>query len=278
MRNRPIGIFDSGVGGLTVLAQLIDAFPSESFIYFGDNERAPYGNKTIPELMQINKEIIQFLDAQDIKLLVMACNTSCATVLDTLSPYITTPITGLITPAVRAAALATRNQKIVVLATFNTVRSHFYQKSLLAADGRFTVTEIACPEWVPLVESNQLNSPQAKQSADYYAQQVRESGADTVIYGCSHFPYFHPLLSSELPNDIVFVDPARAIVPEVRSKLESQPEMTPEAQKIEFVVSGDVSSFERTVLQVLPHHQYTIRRHSFLNSSPYTPSTLKQEQ
>lgn len=267
MQNRPIGIFDSGVGGLTVLSQLIDAFPTESFLYFGDNERAPYGNKTIPELMQINKEIIQFLESQNIKMLVMACNTSCATVLDTLLPYIHTPITGLIAPAVRAAALATRNKKIVVLATFNTVRSHFYQKSLLAADGSFTVTEIACPEWVPLVESNQLNSPQAKQTADYYAQQIRELGADTVIYGCSHFPYFHPLLSPELPSDIVFVDPARAIVPEVRHQLQMLPSAGATNPTLEFVVSGDVASFERTVLQILPHHPYTIRRHSFLNAA-----------
>ncbi|MFC1616687.1 glutamate racemase [Candidatus Margulisiibacteriota bacterium] len=264
MNNNPIGIFDSGVGGLTVLNQVSAKIPYENFHYYGDNGRAPYGSRDALELLSFNKEIIDFLLTKEIKLIILACNTSCALVLDKIKDLYPIPIIGLIEPATKEASLKTQNKRIAILATEQTVKSSSYKKTLLKNDPTLEVLEIACPELVPIVENHQVQTELGQELALQYFQKALDFEADTIIYGCSHYPYFELVFQKEKSKVINYVDPAKSLA-EVISfiLLEQGLEANKRNGNTTFWVSGNKNNFRDFLAHYFNTPTPQIFQHSF---------------
>jgi glutamate racemase len=206
----PIGIFDSGVGGLTVLRELNRQLPHESILYVGDTARLPYGDRTPEEILQFVREIMTWMTAQGVKMVMMACNTSSALALEQVQQEFPIPILGLIYPGARAAAQA--GQRIGVIATPATVASNAYRQAILEVDGSKQVWQIGCPKFVPLIEQDRLQDPTTLEVAKTYLAPLLEANIDTLIYGCTHYPHLEPIFQTFLPDSIQRVDPARSMV------------------------------------------------------------------
>jgi glutamate racemase len=185
---RPIGVFDSGVGGLTVLAEIRDRLPYEHTIYFGDTARVPYGVRDLAEVREFAFEIIHYLTDLDVKLVVVACNTATAAALKTAQAQFEVPIVGVIEPGARAAAVDTINRRVGVLATETTVDSGAYRRAVHALDAGIEVHEQACPRFVPLIERGVVDGPELEGVARGYLAPLMEQGVDAVILGCTHYP------------------------------------------------------------------------------------------
>lgn len=201
--NRPIGVFDSGLGGLSAVRQIRTLLPGEDLIYFGDTGRVPYGTRSRDTIRRYAAQDIRFLLSHaDCKAVVVACGTVSANALEELRAENDIPIIGVIDPAVEAAARATKNGKIGIIATPSTIASGAYEKALLAKDASFSMTSQACALFVPLVENGFVDAddPIPRLTAERYLKSIRESGADTLILGCTHYPLLAAVISAVLPN------------------------------------------------------------------------------
>lgn len=216
--NLSIGLFDSGVGGLTVLKQIRQQMPHESIIYFGDTARLPYGTKSAEEILQYVREIIDWMLTQGVKMVIMACNTSSALALETVQDEYDIPILGLIFPGARAAVQ--NGKKIGVIATPATAASNAYQKAIQEINPIVKVWQIGCPEFVPLIEENKINCAYTKQVARRYLQPLIEQNIDTLIYGCTHYRHLEKVFLSILPSSVRIIDPAESIVIAAQKELE----------------------------------------------------------
>ncbi|MGE5373276.1 MAG: glutamate racemase [Solirubrobacterales bacterium] len=205
---RPIGVFDSGIGGLTVARRILTEIPGEDIIYVGDTAHVPYGSKSISELMGYAEEILDFFEDCSVKVVVAACNTSSAVSIPVLRAQYQLPIIDVIEPGVRGAIRASKKRRIAVLATEATANSGAYSQNLLMADPGVQVAEIACPRLVPLVEAGNIEGPEVADAISEYLEQVRAFGADTVVLGCTHYPYLRPVIEAQLGPGTVIVDPA----------------------------------------------------------------------
>ena len=214
----PIGIFDSGVGGLTVLRELYRQLPNESVVYFGDTARLPYGTRSSAQILQYVREILTWMVAQGVKMVIMACNTSSALALETVRSEFDVPILGLILPGARAAVQ--QGKRIGVIATPATAASQAYRRAVLEIDGNAEVWQVGCPEFVPLIEQNRLNDPYTAEVVREYLEPLLERQIDTLIYGCTHYPYLAPILSTILPPTIKTVDPAVSVVSATAQELD----------------------------------------------------------
>ncbi len=218
-----IGIRDSGVGGLTVARCIQKALPHARILYFADTIHVPYGGRKPEEVRHFALHIAQFLIEQGAQLIVFACNTSSAVALETARETLPVPVVGTIEPGARAAKRQTKNHRIGVLATQATVESADYSRHIEALDSQNRVLEIACPRFVPLVESERTESAEALQAAHEYLQPLIEFGADTVVLGCTHYPLLQPVLeraACELgAPHLQFVDPAQAVAEDVQHLL-----------------------------------------------------------
>ncbi len=215
MDTRPIGIFDSGLGGLTAVKALAAAAPWESFVYLGDTANAPYGDKTPAQIRGFSRINTAFLRARGVKALLVACNTSNANAMDqVLADDPDIPVIGVIEPAAAAAAAATRSGRIGVLATHATVASGAYERAVKALLPDAAVTAVACPRLVPLVESGRTDpsDPALIAAVEEYAAPLREAGTDTVILGCTHYPIIRSAISAALGPDVALVDSGAASV------------------------------------------------------------------
>ncbi|HBB36348.1 MAG TPA: glutamate racemase, partial [Cyanobacteria bacterium UBA9273] len=208
-RNR-IGVFDSGVGGLTVLRELYRQLPNESILYFADTARLPYGTRSAREILQFCFEILSWMVQQDVKMVVLACNTSDALALETLRGEFNIPILGLILPGSRAAVQ--QGRRIGVIATPATAASNAYRRALLEIDATAQVWQVGCPEFVPLVEQNRLHDPYTQEVALQYLMPLLQQRIDTLVYGCTHYPHLAPILRQILPPHVKLVDPAEHVV------------------------------------------------------------------
>jgi glutamate racemase len=222
---RPIGVFDSGVGGLTVLQEIVRRLPHESTIYLGDNARAPYGPRDDDEVLRFSTEALDALVARDVKALVVACNTSTAVGIGAFRRRYDLPVLGVIRPGAQAAALSTRNRRVGVIATPATVRSHAYFASIKDENPAIEVYEHATPTLVPLVEAGVLSGPEAEaavaaalaplmgeRDADGESIFPRPPGAsiDTLLLGCTHYPLIRPVIAAAVGDRIAIVDSATA--------------------------------------------------------------------
>ena len=225
MDTRPIGIFDSGVGGLTAVKALMAAAPWESFVYLGDTANAPYGDRTPAEIKGFSRRNTGFLRARGVKALLVACNTSNANAMDQmLSDNPDMPVLGVIEPAAEAAAAATKTGRVGVLATHATVASGAYERAVKALMPGADVTAVACPRLVPLVESGRTDPADGELMAavEEYTAPLKAAGVDTVILGCTHYPIIEAAIRSALGPDIALVDSGAASVGALLKALEAR--------------------------------------------------------
>ncbi|WP_206811041.1 aspartate/glutamate racemase family protein [Paradesulfitobacterium ferrireducens] len=272
-KQRIIGMFDSGVGGLTVMKEILDQIEDVRIVYVGDTARVPYGNRTLEELIRFGEEIITFLISQGAEIIVAACNTSSATALPVLKDRFDIPLIGMIEPGARLAVKHTKEGRIGLIATEATVRSKTYAsavskalaKGVLPQEQRLSAAwkqgeqpialakAQACPLFVPLVEAGLANSAEARGIARTYLEPLVQAEVDTLILGCTHYPFLTPVLREVLGDGVVLVDPALAVVEEVRellSRLEARDEAVPVPEpasswRVRYFVSGDPGLFRQ---------------------------------
>ena len=219
MNTKAIGIFDSGLGGLTILKTLTRVLPKEKYIYFGDTANTPYGSKSKGTVTRFSLDIARFLEGQKVKLIVVACNTVSALALADLQKQISVPVIGVIKPGALKAVQSSRSGKVAVIATEATVQSKAYPKELLRLDKRLKVTQQACPLFVPLIEEGWLHKQGGEAIISDYLAPVLKSGADTVILGCTHYPVIKNKISKKLGKKVQLVDSAEVLAEEVQTRL-----------------------------------------------------------
>jgi glutamate racemase len=216
---RPIGIFDSGAGGLTVLHECVVTMPSEDFLYLGDGARCPYGPRRRGEIRRFAHEIASYLEGAGVKLIVAACNSATAAALPQLQERIAVPIVGVLAPEAHAAVQATRNRRIGVLATEATVASGRYEEAVHALDAGADVVAVACPKLVPLIESG-APLDEIDAAVREYAAPLREAVVDTVVLGCTHYPLIRPVFQRVFGRGTTLVFSAEETAREVAETLE----------------------------------------------------------
>lgn len=208
MNTAPIGIFDSGIGGLTVARAIYAALPGESTIYFGDTARVPYGPKSPDTVRRYSREIAQWLVGEGVKLIVIACNTSTAHALKELQAESPVPVIGVIEPGARAAVAATKGGPVGVIGTAGTIASNAYARAINALAPNLAVEQRACPLFVPLVEEGWFDHPAAALIAEEYLGPLKTAGVDALVLGCTHYPLLKPLLGRVMGPSVALIDSA----------------------------------------------------------------------
>ncbi len=267
-----IGVFDSGLGGLTVLKALEAQLPHESFLYFGDTAHLPYGERSATEIITFVRQILAWMAQAGVKLGVMACNTSSALALEKVRREFDFPIIGLILPAAQVAVK--RGQRIGIIATSATVNSQSYPQALQEQNPTIQVCQVACPEFVPLIEQNRCQDPYLRQVAQTYLAPLLDFGLDTLIYGCTHYPHIADIISSLLPPQVKQVDPAQAVAQAALQELEllgiRQHRQTPGSVK--FAVSGNPEQFAHLASRWLGYFPFVDKVD--VSSVPVAPISL----
>ena len=245
-RNRaPIGVFDSGIGGLTVVRAIYEHLPSESTIYFGDTARVPYGPKSPDTVRRYSLEILRWLLSQGVKAVVIACNTSTAHALEALRAVSSVPVVGVIQPGAVAAVKATRGGSIGVIGTAGTIASNAYARAIHGLVPGATVVQQPCPLFVPLVEEGWFEHPATRLAAEEYLAPLRARGVGTLVLGCTHYPLLKGLLADVMGPDVALIDSAEetasAVARALREQgLEAAAGLAPEHR---FAVSDDPERF-----------------------------------
>jgi glutamate racemase len=246
MDSRPVGVFDSGMGGLTVLHECLVTMPHEDFVYLGDAARLPYGPRPLEEVARFAREIGSYLEGQGVKLILVACNTATAAALPELQESIAVPVVGVIAPEAHAAVQATRNRRIGLLATAGTVASGRYESLVRTLDAGVRMTSVACPRLVPLIESDDPFGEETVDAVRDYARQL--DGVDTVILGCTHYPLIRPIFQRAFGRDVTLVFSAEETAREVaetlaRKGIENDPAREGEYR---FLTTGEPETFRVT--------------------------------
>jgi len=254
----PIGVFDSGVGGLTVVREIIRQIPNESLLYFGDTARVPYGTKSKDTVLRYTRQIVRFLESQKVKAIVVACNTVSAVALDEIEKEVNVPIIGVVKPGVKAASQATRNGKIGVIATKATIESNIYATYLKKIDPNAEVLGKACPLFVPLVENGLLEDPVTDEIAARYLSELMDRGIDTLVLGCTHYPLIRSTIARTVGEGVTLVNPAYETALELKALLsqygiESKERPRLGSNKHRFYVSDDAQGFEVFANSVLKY-------------------------
>jgi glutamate racemase len=245
----PVGVFDSGLGGLTVLRSLIDLLPGEPMLYFGDTGRFPYGPKPADEVLKYALQIADLLVERGAKLLVVACNSAAAAALERLQSTLDIPVIGVIEPGLRAALRATRNGRIGVIGTVGTISSGAYQRVAREAQAsRVELTCAACPGFVEFVEAGDIDSDQVHVLAERLLAPVRAAGIDTLVLGCTHYPLLARTIGDVMGRDVVLVSSADETAFAVRDLLGARSRSARSASsgsgsRHTFMTSGDVATF-----------------------------------
>jgi glutamate racemase len=246
MSDQPIGVFDSGLGGLTVLRALIDLLPDERIVYFGDTGRFPYGPKPAEEVLAHALQITDVLLERDVKLLVVACNSAAAAALDTLQAKLDIPVIGVIEPGLQAAARVTRSGRIGVIGTVGTIASGAYQRVADALDGDVDLTCAACPGFVEFVEAGDVDSDQVHVLAERLLAPVRDATVDTLVLGCTHYPLLARTIGDVMGRGVVLVSSADETAFAVRDLLAARGMVAagpPRDPRHVFFTSGPVDTF-----------------------------------
>ena len=249
-RERPVAVFDSGVGGLTVLHELLVALPHEDFLYLGDTARFPYGDRTVEELERFSMEIAETLLAQRAKLLVIACNSATAAALPALQRRMLETTLGVdvlavVKPEASRAVAATRNGRIGLLATPATVRSNAYEHAVGAVDPYVELTSVPCPDLAPIIQQGHAIDEQVVETVKGYCEPLKEARVDTVILGCTHYPLIRPLLQRHLGRGTAIVTSGEALARQVEHALASRGLDNPREGEgdYRFLTTGDVDTF-----------------------------------
>lgn len=208
MNDAAVGVFDSGIGGLTVVAAVMQALPRERVIYVGDTARVPYGPKSPETVLRYSRQIASWLLEQRVKAIVIACNTATAHALDVLQRECPVPVIGVVQPGARAAVAATRNGHIGVIGTTGTINSGAYHRAIASLSESAVVTGAACPLFVPLAEEGWVDHPATRMIAETYLAPMRQAQVDTLVLGCTHYPLLAPIIGDVIGRDVTLVDSA----------------------------------------------------------------------
>lgn len=221
MNNQPIGVFDSGLGGLTVMRELERILPNETFIYFGDTARVPYGSRSSETILKYVQSDIRFLNRFKVKLVVAACGTASAVALPHLREASAVPLISVVEPAAQMAVEKTKGGPIGVLGTQGTIRSGAFRQAISALNPNIRIIEKACPLFVPLVENGCFNPENqvTRLVAEEYLSNLREEGVETVIMGCTHYPFLEPFLKEALPQGVILINMGQATAEYVKDLL-----------------------------------------------------------
>lgn len=225
MKNKkmaPIGVFDSGVGGLTVAREISRQLPYENIVYFGDTARVPYGSKSQNTIIRFSEQIIRFLRTKQVKAIVIACNTASALALDAVKDEFDLPIIGVVIPGARAAVEATTNGKVGVVGTEATVQSGMYTKVIQGMNPKIEVIEKACPLFVPLVEEGFKEHIVTREIIEYYLESMRNTDIDAMILGCTHYPLLRSKIREYMGDKIQIVNPAYETAMDLKRLLEEK--------------------------------------------------------
>ncbi len=260
MDERAIGVFDSGLGGLTAVREIRRILPNENIIYFGDTARVPYGSRSTETLLRYARQDIHFLRSFDLKAVVVACGTVSTTALPRIRQENDIPVLGVVEPACHAAVKATKNKKVGLIATAASIRSGAYEKTLAAMDGELRVKGKACPLFVPLVENGRVHPGDIviETVVKEYLQELKDWGADTLILGCTHYPLLMEVISEFMGEGVTLINSGAAAAAELKEELTAQdltaPERTGDAW---FYASDRVQNFEELaelfLAEKLPH-------------------------
>ena len=254
--SRPIGIFDSGVGGLTVVGEMQRILPNEDLIYFGDTARVPYGTKSKETITKFSIENVEFLMEHDVKLVVVACNTASSLSLDFLKRCFKVPVIGVIEPGAREAVSVTHNNRIGVIGTHATVSSGAYGKAIAKIGPRCSVFTQACPLFVPLVEEGWADKDVTKRVAQIYLHPLKNKSVDTLILGCTHYPILKKILKKVMGKNVVLVDSAREVANDAKDILNASELLN--ASKVHgehrFFVSDEPNRFIKICEKFLKRH------------------------
>lgn len=242
----PIGIFDSGVGGITVLRQIMKKLPYEDVIYLADTARVPFGGRPPQEIIKINHEIISYLLKQGAKMVIMACGTSSSIAYPVVKDKYPVQIINLVEPGSRAAVAQSRSGKIGVIATVATVNSGAFQNKIKELKKEAEVYALACPLFVPLIEGGFIEAEETKRVAKEYLRPLLREKIDTLILGCTHYPHLSKILRSITGTDVIFIDPAEEAVSDARKMLKKAGTLKTKAMpaKFEYLVTGSVTQFQ----------------------------------
>lgn len=258
LKYAPIGVFDSGVGGLTVAREIMRQIPNERIVYFGDTARVPYGTKSKDTIIRFSRQIVQFLKTKEVKAIVIACNTASALALETLKPELDIPIIGVIRPGAKMAAEVTKNSKIGVIATESTIESQLYTRTIQSFNPQAQVFGKACPLFVSLVEEGWLKDPVTVEVANRYLEPLMETGIDTLIMGCTHYPLLRSVLRDVMGDKVVLVNPAYETAKELQALLDKYGMANDGLQPVdgamhEFYVSDAANKFKKFANSILPY-------------------------
>lgn len=254
----PIGIFDSGVGGLTVAREIMRQIPNERLVYFGDTARVPYGNKSKETVTKYSRQIIRFLKTQNVKAIVVACNTASAYALDEIEKELDIPIIGVVKPGAKVAAETTRNKKVGVIATAGTIQSRIYTEYIQGIQSDIQVIGKACPLFVPLVEEGLLEDPVTDEIATRYLNELKDIDIDTLILGCTHYPLIRSTVGRIMGERVTLVNPAYETARELCSLLERENLLNPSTQRLgtnqyQFFVSDGADKFKTFANSILKY-------------------------
>lgn len=241
-----IGLFDSGVGGLTVLSEVMDIMPHEDVLYLGDTAHVPYGGRPASEIIDLNKKILDYFELQDVKMVIMACGTSSSVAFPVYKGKYSFPIVALINPGSYAAVKATRNHKIGLIATIGTVNSKAYQETIASIDPKAQVYAEACPLFVPLIEGGFIEAQETRKVAREYLKPLIKQGIDTLILGCTHYPHLSRIFREITGPSVAFVDPAESAALEAKNILARLNLLNEKGHKgsYSYVVTGNTTQFE----------------------------------
>lgn len=254
----PIGVFDSGVGGLTVAREIMRNLPNEHIVYFGDTARVPYGSKSKDTVIRYSRQIIRFLLTQNVKAIVIACNTASALALETVEKEFDIPIIGVIESGARAAAAATVNKRVGVIGTESTINSRMYNRCIGELDPEITVLGKACPLFCPLVEEGWLKDPVTEEVARRYLDELLTENIDSLIMGCTHYPLLRSLLRGIVGDQVNLVNPAYETAKELEKLLEDRQianrgTKAPVKEPYRFYVSDAADKFKNFANSILPY-------------------------
>lgn len=255
MDTRPIGVFDSGVGGLTVVKQIMKVMPHENIIYFGDTARVPYGTKSKEAVTKYSKQNVRFLLSKDVKAIIVACNTASSNSLDELRATFDVPIFGVVVPGVEEALRATKNKKIGVIGTQGTVRSGAYERMICAEDSEMQVFTKACPLFVPLAEEGWTDNEVSRQAAKNYLTDLVATGIDSLVLGCTHYPLLKRCIGTTVGDGVKLVDPAKATARQVKEFLAERDQLNENEEEgvRRFYLSDTTNTFGFLCQKALKH-------------------------
>lgn len=255
----PIGVFDSGVGGLTVVREIMRNIPNEKIIYFGDTARVPYGSKSKNTIIRYVRQIVRFLRTRDVKAIVIACNTASAYALETIKKELDIPIIGVIEPGARVACETTVNERVGVIGTEGTIHSGIYTTSIRRQKPDIQVVGKACPLFVPLVEEGWIKDPITIEVAKRYLEELLQYDIDTLILGCTHYPLLRSTVQKIVGDKVNLVNPAYETARDLKLLLEREGiastsgENDPRKMQHEFYVSDAAQKFKIFANTILPY-------------------------